>query len=129
MRLRLTLPTVIHGKGLRLMPGINVVDDAAGEAFLRHPLIAARVAMGQIQVVRHLPPAPIDETDDNDPGAGGGEGAGDERPAGEIVAEIAETYDMARLREYLSHPRKTVAAAAEKQIAKIDKEAAPDADS
>ena len=96
-------PNVFTAKGITLYPGSNRVADDKLAAFLKHPMVKARVARGTIEV-----------TDK-------GKGDGDKEPtANELVAEAKASSNVERLRELVENDRATVRKAAEKRLAEID---------
>lgn len=83
---------------VRLMPGVNIVTEAQCAALKAHPIFAHKVENDLMEVEEE---------------SGG-------TSAKELVALMPEIFDVARLRELADDPRKSVAAAARKQLDAID---------
>ena len=100
MKVRLREPRLRKIAGVQLRPGLQRVDDEAWKAIKKHPVGASLIGKGTLEEVK-------------------AKSAG--RPsADDLVAEIAETYDVARLRELEKDSRKTVSEAASKQLESIN---------
>ena len=106
-KVRLNQARIYRVGGIRLLPGINTVSDEQWSVAKANPVVARKIERGDIVEVE----------------------AKKSTGAQDVVAEVKETFDMATLREYAKDSRKTVAEAAEKQIAKIDAKAKQDEES
>jgi hypothetical protein len=98
-KLRLTEPRFRKVAGVQLRPGLQAVTDEQFRAIKAHPNGAALLEKGILEEVKAKPGRPSAE---------------------ELIADIADVYDMARLRELTRDRRKTVAEAAQAQIDKIN---------
>lgn len=110
VKLRYKGKNLYRACGVTLLPGINRVDDEVAERFLAHPLVKLRLEDRTIEVVGQE----RESTESDDAPA---------VPVSELLDEIKETYDVARLRELLKDERKTVQKAAQKQLDRIDETA------
>ena len=113
MNLKLTEPRLRRVGGVRLVPGVNRLSDAEAKKVTGHPIGRALAERGVIVKMEAKPAAKAEDA----PKRG--------RPSNDdLVAEIAETYDVERLRELSGHKTKKVSEAAKAQIEKIDAMAA-----
>lgn len=101
-KLRLTEPRLRKVAGVQLRPGLQAVTEEQFRAIKAHPNGAALLDKGILEEVKAKPGRP--STDD-------------------LLAEIAETYDMDRLRDLAQDKRSAVAEAAQAQIDKINAQA------
>lgn len=106
-KVRLNQAKIYRVGGVRLLPGINTVSDDLWSVAKTNPVVARKIERGHIVEVEAKKSTGVQD----------------------VVAEVKETFDMATLREYAKDSRKTVAEAAEKQIAKIDAKAKQDEES
>lgn len=96
MKLKYNKPSTLTVCGVRLLPGINVIEDEElSEAILAHPLTKKWVDRGIIEVISRDTIMPKD---------------------------VAEIYDVKKLKELAESSKKAVAEAARKQLEKIEKE-------
>ena len=108
-----------------LLPGLNLIDDEKWAEISAHPIGASWIKKGLITgkmavekvvepvvdpVVEKVVDPVVDPVVEDD----------DEPTAKELVEDMPMVFDMAKLRDFAADERKTVAAAAKKQIAKID---------
>lgn len=108
MKVRLTEPRLRRVAGVDLHPGLQEVTDKEWQKIQRHPIGASLVKRGII--AERASKAKAEPTS---------EPAGPVKAA-DLVEEIRETYDVARLRELENDSRKTVAEAATEQLLKIE---------
>ena len=100
MRVRLTEARFRKVAGVQFIPGLQRVDDEQWKAVKSHPIGKALIDRGVLEEVKNK---------------------GKGRPSNDdLIAEIAETYDMERLRELSGHKTKKVAEAAQAQIDAIN---------
>ena len=100
VRVRLNQPRLRKIAGVQLRPGIQRLTGEEWSAVRKHPIGAANIERGVLQEV---------------------ESRGRGRPsADDLIAEIAETYDVERLHQLQQDSRKTVADAATKQLEAIE---------
>lgn len=87
-----------RGQAVRLLPGVNEVDDETwDEIWKANPMAASLVSAGNITVVERAP-----------------------RTARERAAAVSDIFDVERLTELLEDRSKQVRDAAEAQLAKIN---------
>lgn len=98
-KLRLTEPRFRKVAGVQLRPGLQAVTEDQFRAIKAHPNGAALLDKGILEEVKAKPGRPAVDA---------------------LVADIAETYDMDRLRELVQDSRKAVSQAAQAQIDKIN---------
>lgn len=103
MKLKYNRPNTYTCIGVRLLPGINTVDDEKAKRFMAQPGVKARVDAGVIEKVTGKEAEP-----------------GKEPTAAELKKDIPEMYDVARLRELAEDERKGVADAAAKRLKEIE---------
>jgi len=92
---------------LRLIPGVNQVEDALLERVLNEPLFKYRVDKGIIQIVEQAKAK--------------GKGKGKKTDDKQLVSLMPEVYDVKLLKKYISESEdKEVVKAAKKQLSKIE---------
>lgn len=100
MRVRLTEARFRKVAGVQFIPGLQRVSDDEWKAVKAHPVGKALIDRGVLEEVKSK---------------------GKGRPSNDdLISEIAETYDMDRLRELAGHKTKKVAEAAQAQIDRIN---------
>lgn len=110
VKVSLMEPRLRKVAGVNLHPGLQAISESDFAAITKHPIGASLVERGII--VERKPKAAKAEAPQDKP----------EPPAraADLVAEIADTFDVARLRELSEDSRKTVSEAATEQLAKIE---------
>ena len=99
-KVRLNEPRLRRIAGADLRPGLQRLSGDQWAAVKKHPIGARLVERGVIEEVKSAKPG---------------------RPsADDVVAEIAETYDMEALKAHAEDSRKSVAEAAKAQIEQIE---------
>jgi len=119
VKVSLMEPRLRKVAGVNLHPGLQAISESDFAAITKHPIGASLVERSII--VERKPKAaksekveaPQDKPEPQDM---------PEPPAraADLVAEIADTFDVARLRELSEDSRKTVSEAATEQLAKIE---------
>lgn len=105
MRIKYNRPNIYKACGVRLLPGINRIDeDKIPEAFWQTPGVQARIESGAIEIV---------EADDGTKADGG------KTTAKDLIAAMPDTYDRDYLEQLMQDERKSVAEAAKKQHAAL----------
>ncbi len=109
VKVSLMEPRLRKVAGVNLHPGLQAISDSDWAAINKHPIGASMVERGII--VERKPKVAKSEPKDKP-----------ETPAraADLVAEIADTFDVARLRDLSEDSRKTVSEAAVEQLAKIE---------
>lgn len=110
VKVSLMEPRLRKVAGVNLHPGLQAISESDFAAITKHPIGASLVERGII--VERKPKAEKVEAPQEKP----------EQPAraADLVAEIADTLDVTRLRELAEDSRKTVSEAATEQLAKIE---------
>ena len=116
-----------------LLPGLNMIDDEKWAEISAHPIGASWIKKGLItgkmaveKVVEPVVDPVVEKVVDPvvekvvDPVVDPVVEDDDEPTAKELVEDMHLIFDMAKLRDFAADERKTVAAAAKKQISKID---------
>jgi len=113
VKVSLMEPRLRKVAGVNLHPGLQAISESDFAAITNHPIGASLVERGII--VERKPKAAKAEKVE----------APQDKPeppvrAADLVAEIADTFDVVRLRELSEDSRKTVSEAATEQLAKIE---------
>lgn len=95
VRLRYNAANVWRVAGIELLPGLNVVNKSDFERISAHPMYKVRSNVGLVQVVEGRSPSLT-------------------------AADVAEIYDVKKLRELAEGNDRRLANAAAKQLEKID---------
>lgn len=100
VKVRVNQPRFRRVSGVQLRPGLQRVTGEQWKKISSHPVGVSLIEKGVIEEVKAKSPG---------------------RPsAADLAAEVAETYDMERLRELAGDTRKTVSEAAQAQIERIN---------
>lgn len=120
VKVSLMEPRLRKVAGVNLHPGLQAISENDWAAMKKHPIGAQLIERGVIveRVAKKKANADVEPV--AEPQEVEQEEAAKPVKAADLVAEIAETYDVARLRELSEDSRKTVSEAASEQLLKIE---------
>lgn len=116
IRVRYKSPSVYNFGQVRLLPGINRVDEKNYKSVSTHPMWQKRVASGVIVILDEVEsPAASSAAVEAKPK----KSSSSRRSAEDIIAEISDTFDHKTLSIYAEHRNKKIAEAARQRLAVV----------